>query len=183
MAYAMSGDFVLGDKSLIHIKTLQKVNAIGTELRAKTNTSLYISITNSSLDSNIKEHSKKISQKINNFYKNKSILIAIALDIEKMDIISTSNVANLIDEDKILNTYVIPFFVGHDKNSIISKHSAGVLNGYSQLAEDIADNKNIILENAIYSESKDFFDVFRILIYLIFFVIAILYIYNKIKKD
>jgi hypothetical protein len=183
MAYSMNGEFVITDKSLILDKTINKINQIGKELKEKTNVSLYICIKKKSLDKYIKIHTKLISEKIEDFYNQDSILISIALDITKMNILSTDKISYLVDEDKILNNYIVPFFVGHDKNSIESKYSAGLLNGYSQLAEDIADSRNIHLDSAIYSGSKDFFDAFRIFIYLTFLLIAILYIIRRFQRN
>lgn len=181
-ANANNTNFVLGDTSLILEKTKTKVNLIGDELSNKLNYKLYISITNKSLDNKIKNHIKLESEKIKNFYKENSILISIALDIKKVELISSVNIDSIIDKDDILNNYIIPFLVSYDKNTQISKYSAGILNGYSEVAESIANQKDIILDNAIYNGSKDFFDSFRYLIYGVFLFVGFFFLYTKFKN-
>jgi hypothetical protein len=174
--------FVLGNPSLILEKTKIKVNLIGDELSKKLNYKLYISITDKSLDKKIKNHIKLESQQIKNFYKENSILISIALDIKKVELISSIDISTLIDKNDILNNYIIPFLVSYDKNTQISKYSAGILNGYSEIAESIANKNDIILDNAIYNGSKDVFDSFRIAIYGIFFFVIFFFLYKKLKR-
>lgn len=175
-------NFVFADDGLILNKTRQKINLIGNELYKKTSFNVYIAIRKNSLDKKIKTHIKLQSEKIENFYKNDSILISIALDTRKVELLTSRDMSNLIDKDTILDDYIVPFLAGYDKNDLISKYSAGMLNGYSETAESIAEKNNVILENAIYSESKDFFDGFRIFVYSVFFGIIFFFIYIKFKK-
>ncbi len=175
-------DFVFADDGLLLNKTKEKMNLIGNELYEKTSFNLYIAISNKSLDEKIKTHIELQSKEIKNFYKNDSILISIALDIKKVELLTSRDMSNIIDKDTILDDYIVPFLAGYDKNDLISKYSAGMLNGYSEVAESVADNNKVILDNAIYSESKDFFDGFRIFVYSVFFGIIGFFLYLKFKK-
>jgi len=183
VTFAISNNFVLGDKSVILDKTVVKINQIGKELKDKTNVSIYISISKKALHPKIKDHLQEISKGIDSFVSNSTIIIGLALDIKKIAILSnlSDSDKDTFDNDDILNNYIIPFLVGRDKNSINSKYSAGLLNGYSQIAEVIAKKRGIVLDNAIYSGSKDFFDIFRTSIYAIFIFIVLLFIFIKIK--
>jgi len=175
-------NFVLGDSNLLVPKTIVKLNEIGNELYDKTKYNVYISIHNQALDTNIKNHMQKLKQTIADFDNENSILISIALDIHKIDLISSVDISGFVDKDDILNDYMIPFLAGHDKNSISSKYSAACLNGYSEVAEDIAKHKGIALNSAINNESKSFFDAFRTFMYIIFCIIAIAFVYTRVKK-
>ena len=174
-------DFVIGNKSIIFNKTIEKINLIGNELYQKSQYSIYLSLSNKALAPSIKSHSKIIAKNINGFYNKKSILISLALDIQKVEILFSDKNIN-INKDDILDNYIIPFLAGFDKNSLTSKYSAGFLNGYSQIAENIADSQNMILEHALYSESKTFFDNFRLFVYMVFFFIIFVFLYKKIKN-
>lgn len=180
--FSISDNFVLSNDSIILEKTVEKINSIGKELRDKTNISIYVSLNEKALGKDIKSHAKAISNGVDGLSGKDYALIAVALDIQKIDILSSNNIKHLIDKDKILDDYIIPFFVNKNKNTQMSKYSAGILNGYSQLAEDIADSKNITLKNAIYSNSKDFFDLFKILIYSIFLIAIVAFLYMKGRK-
>ena len=175
-------NFVFADDGLVLNKTKQKINLIGNELYKKTSFNIYIAIRKHSLDEKIKTHIKLQSEKIEDFYKNDSVLISIALDTKKVELLTSKDMSNMIDKDTILDDYIVPFLAGYDKNDLISKYSAGMLNGYSETAESIAEKNNVILENAIYSESKDFFDGFRIFVYSVFFGIIFFFLYIKFKK-
>ena len=180
--FANAKDFVFSDDKLILKKTEEKINLIGNELYKKTSFNLYIAIKNKSLNKQIKAHIKLQSKQIKNFYKNNSVLISIALDTKKVELLTSKDMSSFIEKDVVLDDYIIPFLSGYDKNDLISKYSAGMLNGYSEVAESIAKKHNIVLENAIYSESKDFFDGFRIFVYSVFFGIIFFFLYIKFKK-
>lgn len=183
VVFGLEISFVSDDTKLILPKTITKINQIGKELKDKTQVSIYISVSQKALDPKIKAHSKKIANKIDKFYLSQSILISLALDIQKIAIISSLPKKDAFDSDIILNDYIIPFLVGHDKNSVQSKYSAGLLNGYSQLAEDIAEKRNITLENTIKNGSKDVFDAIRIFVYIAIALLFGLILYRKFQKS
>jgi hypothetical protein len=174
-------DFVLGDKYLLLDKTIDKLNTIGNELYAKTNYNVYLSISNKALDNTIKKHIQKQKQKIPNFDNENSILISIALDISKIEMIASLNISKFVNRNDILDDYMIPFLAGYDKNSQSSKYSAASLNGYSEVAENIAVYKGVILDSAINNGSKNFFDGFRTFMYIIFCIIIVVFAYTRLK--
>ncbi len=175
-------NFVLGDEGLLLPKTIVKLNEIGNELYNKTKYNIYISIHNNALDKDIKKHIQKTKQQIPNFDNEESVLISIALDIKKIDLISSKDISGFVNKDDVLDDYMIPFLAGYDKNSLSSKYSAACLNGYSEVAENIAKHKGVVLQSAINNESKNFFDAFRSFMYIIFCIIAIAFVYTRFKN-
>ena len=181
-------NFVVQHDGVLLDKSVEKIEAIGKELDAKTGFRLYLSVVEDTHGSELKAFGEEQTARITGFDNEASVLIYLAKDIQKIDMaisqIASEKMQNKntpIDKDKILDKYIIPFLVSHDKNTDISKYSAGMLNGYSQLAEDIAKAHGVELEEAIQSESKNTMDIVRALVYSVFVFYLGFFIYTKIK--
>lgn len=173
----IQAQFVLDDTLLLS-KTSSKLESIGQELYNKSGISLFID-TKSSVNSDIISYSKSLTTTLNT---HSYILLTLISDIQKVDIIGDSNTLSIIDKDKILDKYIIPLLITKSKNSKQATYSAAMLNGYSQIAEDIAGNKNIELNTTIGSQSRNTFKFVRIFVYtLIFLTIFILFFKRKRK--
>lgn len=57
-----------------------------------------------------------------------------------------------------------------------------MLNGYADIADQIAASKNIILENSIGSQNRDTINIFRYLIYGSIILVIIVLIFRKFNK-
>ena len=73
------------------------------------------------------------------------------------------------DVGEVMNNYggvILPVISQRVKDgNVIKKYSVGMYNGYSQIAEEIAESRGIVLENAAGNGSKNFIDVIRVIFY------------------
>ncbi|MCF6341017.1 MAG: 3-dehydroquinate dehydratase [Sulfurimonas sp.] len=66
------------------------------------------------------------------------------------------------------------------KGEVLGKYSGSMFNGYADIAEQIADNKNIILENAIGNANKTSIMIVKVIFYGLILYGIVLYIKRKL---
>jgi uncharacterized membrane protein YgcG len=171
--------FILHNEGILTQKTSDKIEEIGAELKKKTGITVYLSAKKSLNKVNIVDYSKKLSSM---FKDNEHAILLFAQYEKKVDTIATSNVTSLFDKDSVLNDYTIPLIVSHDKNSENSRYNAGLLNGYSELCEQIAKSKSITLDSAIGDESSSIIGIIRTTIYSMIVIFTVYYFYLRIFR-
>lgn len=155
-----------------------KINDIVTELYTKTNVSIVVHLKEKLPDGNILNYEKNISSTLQKPY----VLIVFAGKEQKVDILVSDDLKNVIDKNKILNSYVIPILGAEDKNSLEARYSAAMLNGIAEIADEIAESKGIKLNSSIGSESKNFIQGLRVVFYGIIFGAIAIYAYMAYKR-
>lgn len=175
IASSLEASFILHNEGILTDKTAQKLETIGQEVKRKTGISLYISAKKNLGNKHITEYGKEMASLIDGPFA----LFIFAEYEKKIDIISSPDVGKLFNKDKVLNDYTIPIIAYVDKNSENSKYNAALLNGYSELAEEVADSKDVDLENAIGNESSNIVEILRVTIYGFLFIMGIFYLYRS----
>lgn len=159
-------NFILKD-DLIDNRAKDKIVEIGNEVKTKTGVNIYVYSTSSfNLDKDISTKDKI------DYIKN------YELDILKN--LETPYV--IIDKNEILDDYVVPLLASKDKNTVGSKVSASVLNGYAAVADKLADSKNIELESNIGNQGRVASTIWRVFIYFVLLSALLAYIYAILRK-
>jgi hypothetical protein len=172
---ASSGFFILKNEAIINPKSVQKINEIGSELKSKTAVNLFLVAKDSINNQTIVAFEKEVASTLVKPF----ILLAYAKEEKKVDIITSSKeLDEIVDKDDILDDYIIPILVSYDKNSEVSKSSAGLLNGYMEIADRVAGSKGIELESSFGSSNKVFNDVKRYIFYPIIIIGLLVYLYS-----
>ena len=175
-SFAMQKTYIINHSGLIDNRAYEKINTIGKEVLEKINVEIYLDVKGNNgidLNQNIKQRiplmnniEKKMIESIKKITKHKFIILTIALDQQYANILFSNNeLKKIIDRDDILDGYVIPLLVAKDKNTLKSKVSAAVLNGYAQIGDVLAKNKNIELKSSIGSEGKITASIWKVFIY------------------
>jgi hypothetical protein len=165
--------FIIKHDGLIDERAQAKINEIGTELREKTNTNVYVFIMESNGINPDNKRSIRIKQMrefdkriINNLeVKNNYAVLVLSINQAYANILLSKNMVSVIDKDDVLDGYVIPLLASKDKNSLFSKTSAALLNGYAQIADSIASSKHITLKSSIGNVGKTTSSIWRVFIY------------------
>lgn len=165
--------FILKGSDIINQKANFKMLEIGLEVKAKTQTSIYVyAVKSFGLDPKLTFKQKKeaihnIKQKIiqdNNLTKSYAMIIYADKD-KYVTIINSKNLDGKIDGDDILDGYIIPLVASFDKNSKLAKITAGLFNGYAEVADEVANAYNVKLETNISSDNKTISDIWRPMMY------------------
>ena len=165
--------FILKHDGLLDQRAQDKINQVGLEVKSKLKTNIYIYIIeNNGIDMDISREKRII--KIREFDKKilrdlKGSFAVLILSIDQMyaNILLSEDLKDKIDKRDILDGYVIPLLASKDKNTLFAKTSAASLNGYAQIADSLAELKNIKLESSIGSEGKIASTIWRVFMYFI----------------
>ena len=147
-------NFILKD-DLIDNRAKDKIVEIGNEVKTKTGVNIYVYSTSSfNLDKDISTKDKidYIKNYELNILKNLEtpyVIITISLEDTHVNLYYSDTLEKIIDKNEILDDYVVPLLASKNKNTVGSKVSASVLNGYAAVADKLADSKNIELESNI----------------------------------
>lgn len=185
---SFAGNFIINDENLIDIRAKDKIIEIGEEAKAKLGVNLYVYATSSlGLEKNIstkdkieyiKTFEKNIVEKLENPY----VLLTISLEDTHVNLYRSDSLNKIINKDDILNGYVVPLLASKDKNTVASKISAAVLNGYAAVADKIADSKDIKLESSIGNQGRVASTIWRVFIYTILLTALLAFIYAVLRK-
>jgi hypothetical protein len=180
--------YILTHDGLIDYRAQDKILQIGDETKAKLGVNLYVDIKEDNgidpqekRDIRISLMKVKESKLVSNLPK-PYVVLTISINQLYSNILYSDDMKNIIDRDDILDNYVIPLLASKDKNSLFAKTSAATLNGYAQMADSIADSKDITLESSIGSEGKTASSIWKVFMYTIVLTGLILYTVVILKE-
>ena len=180
--------FILEGKELIDPRTIQKIDEMGKELFEKTGVNVYIYIKKTYLDTEIKDKKEKFlrikeyEQNILKSMERPYVMISMAVDDVYVNILNSSDLDSIIKRDNILDRSIVPILASHGKNPLYTKVSVALLNGYGEIADEVAMNlKGITLDSSIESGASTFKAFWRYFMYVLVFLGLFAYIYAMTK--
>jgi len=180
--------FILEGKELIDPRTIQKIDEMGKELFEKTGVNVYIYTKKSYLSKDVKDKKerylliKKLEDNLLTKVKSPYVLISVAVDDMHINLFNSEDLNSIIDKDRILDRIIIPILVSKDKNSVYSKLSVALLNGYGELVDIVAmEKKGIKLDSSIESGASAFKNFWRYLMYFLVLTGLFAYFYAMRK--
>lgn len=185
-----AGNFILSDDDLIDPRAKQKINEIGSEVKAKLGTNVYI-YAKESLDLNENISRKEKFEIIKNLEKEiipalekPYVLLSMSVEDMYVNLLFSDNLEKVVDKDDVLNGYVIPLLASKDKNTLLAKVSASMLNGYSAIVDSLSENKKIKIESnaEIGNQGKVSSTIWRVFMYTLIVTSLILYTYAVLRK-
>jgi len=179
--------FVLKGKENIDPRAIYKIDMMGKELYDRTGISVYLYAVNrygKSSFSNMKEKISYIKDFEHNITKNLTppyVVLTLSLDDTHVNILASSDVASMLDKDKILDRHIIPLLASKDKNSLYAKVSAAMLNGYASIVDSIAKENGFELKSSIGSQGEVASTIWRVFMYSVVVIGLILYTYAVLR--
>ena len=189
---ANENPFILKHDGLIDKRAQDKILEIGTELKSKLNTNVYLYIIeNNGIDIKSGENrAKEFRAFENNILKSINIksnyaVLVMAIDQTFINIKLSKNLENVVDKKDIIYEYIVPLLASKDKNTLFAKTSAASLNGYAQIADSIAASKDVKLDSSIGSGGKTAGTIWKVMMYslVLFGIAAYAVIVMKQRKE
>ncbi len=165
--------YILKNDTLHNPKAIELIEKMGDELVKKTGIHAYILTTNEKfpVGANLVEYSQQFKSKMQEPY----ILYLFAPNAEitkkteitgRVGIIPSSpELKKLYDYDDVRDAGLDVITV-KDKNSIDDKYTIGLVQAYSELADDIAQAKGVKMTTTIKNDTRIFIDGFKIILYI-----------------
>jgi len=184
--------FVLKDDTL-KPQAIELIDKMGNELLSKTNINAYVLTSNEAfpIGFNLVEYAKKYEAKMNAPYV-LYIFAPKALITEKSEITgrvgiipSSPAIKELYDYSAIRDAGLDVITV-KDKNSIEDKQNIGVVQAYSELADNIADAKDIELTTTFPNDTRTIISVLEVILGFGLILVTWIYLIRPIvmrKKD
>ena len=172
---ALGANFVINNDEILSQKVSVKLNEIGSELYTKSGINLVVSVyKDGELEALFKE------QNLSSPYA----FLLLIKDKKKVEIFADANTSKLFNKEQILSVNpesgtIIPILVSKNGKDV---YNAAILNGYADIAEQIASNLNLQLESSVGNSNKTTLNFLRFFIYglVAFFIIVIFY--KKVKN-
>lgn len=172
---ALGANFVINNDEILSQKVSLKLNEIGSELYTKSGINLVVGVyKNGELEALFKE------QNLSSPYA----FLLLIKDKKKVEIFADSNTSKLFNKEQILSVNpesgtIIPILVSKNGKDV---YNAAILNGYADIAEQIASSLNLQLESSVGNSNKTTLNFLRFFIYglVAFFVIVVFY--KKVKN-
>lgn len=172
--------FVFNEEKILDVRAEQKMEEIGNELFSKSGVKVYLIAKKSGNGENIITYEQNFAQNLTPPYA----ILTLFWEDQKVDIYHSLALGKEFDKEAMLSPMpwrgtIIPLLTGKKKDVSVS---AALLNGYADLAEQIADYRKITLKSAIGSSNKNIIGVFRLLIYGFLGVMILLMIKKRMTK-
>ena len=181
-------NYIITDDGLIDNRAKEKILQIGNEVKSKLGVNIYLYVKGTlGIEPNtptkdkiqfIKSYEENIIKNLENPY----VILTVSLEETHVNLYFSDSLKNIIDKNDILNGYVVPLLASKDKNTLPSKISAASLNGYSAIADALANSKNIVLESNIGNEGKVSSTIWRVSVYFLVISGLLAYTYAVLKK-
>lgn len=185
---ASTNFFVLSNDAVIDQRAAAKIAEIGTEVKAKLNVNIYVygkktfGVPEKTPTAQKIEYIKKYESKLLEKLQKPYVLLTVALDEVHVNLITSEKLNKLIDKNEILNGYVVPLLASKDKNTLFSKTSAAILNGYAAIGDTLAEEKGIKLESSIGSAGKTAGTIWKTFMYFLVLGGLFFYVYAILKR-
>ena len=142
----LNANYLINDH-LISPKAANLIEKMASELSEKSSINAYLIATNDKIKRGVSVYD--YIKKYNSSLKKPYVAIVFAPNSKRMHIIaSNKELLNSLDKDKILD-YAIKIIASKDSNSLQSKYDVGLVQAFSEMADEIAKTKGVKLKNTI----------------------------------
>lgn len=180
-----SQNFVLQNQGeILNPKSINFIEKLSSELSEKTGIALYVAVREELVGENAKEARVAWKEEILSSLKAPYGVIFFVKSHKKIDIVLNPEIKG-IDSSEIITEYMVPILM-QEKGLPNPKVSASILNGYAQLADEIAESKKVSLENNLIVDKSGSKNLVRYSIYVMLAIMltitALIYVFGRKKK-
>ncbi len=160
-----------------------EVNKISNELAKKTGIKIFVIATNDKLPANMVEYTKKYDTNLTKPY----VIFVFAPTTKRVGLISSNEeISSLYDSDEVKEQSIRVVRDTNDGNSDEDKYNIAILQSVSELADQIANSKNVKMTTTIPNETHYIVNVLRVLIWggalAVFWIFGGQKLFNRIFK-
>jgi len=179
---------------LLKLEAQKRIEQMGQELQEKTGVSLYLIATNEHFEEryNLVAHAKQYEANMSKPYV-LFIFAPYATITQKSEakgrvgiIPSSDEIKSYYDADAVRDA-TINIIAVKDSNTEEDKFNVGVLQGYSELADEIATSKGVMLKSIIPDDIGVIVTILRVLVYsgtlILLWIFVLKPAYRRIKND
>ncbi len=175
----LSASVFLKNEGIVDKRAVEKMEIMGKELKEKTGVNTYVIAVKTFNGISIKQYEQNISKKL----KQPFILLTLARDDMKVDIVHSGDMSKRFDKDGVLSPYpqsgtILPILASKKGND---KYSAALLNGYGDIVDQVSQSYGIKLKSSIGNANKTVINILKVIFYTLLLLSIGVIIYKKRK--
>ncbi|KIM06725.1 MAG: hypothetical protein KU38_12415 [Sulfurovum sp. FS08-3] len=162
-SHVLNANNILKD-DFLSIQARPIVQDIIVEAKQKLGVHIYVISSNEKLEQNVNlfEYVKAYESNLSKPY---AVLVFVPRSMRVGLIPSSSDIASLYNANDV-KAALIDVVASADKNKLEDKYNIGIVQGVSELAEQIAKSKGVVLTKVIPNDTKEVINVFRYIVYI-----------------
>ncbi|MBN2824264.1 MAG: hypothetical protein JXQ76_02985 [Campylobacterales bacterium] len=162
-SHTLYANTILKD-DFVSIQAKSIVNDIIVETKEKLGINIYLISSNEKLDANANlfEYVKAYESNLSKPY---TILVFVPRSLRVGVIPSSSEIGSLYNANDVKSA-LIDVVASADQNKLEDKYNIGIVQGVSELADQIAHSKGIVLTKVIPNDTKEVVNIFRYIVYI-----------------
>ena len=163
LTFSLSANYLINDH-LISPKAGDVIEKIGSELSQKTGVHAYVIASNDRLEkrANLYEYVKKYVTKLREPW----VALIFLPNNKRLGILVSDPKMKGWYEDGAVKRYAIDILGSADSNSQQSKYDVAMVQAYSELADELAQHKGVVLEHTIKNEGQWLIKIITWMVYL-----------------
>ena len=173
-----ASSYVLENQNQILDKTVGFIDVLSNEVFEKTGVSIYLVALDSLNNKPIKEVESYYLQNLKSPY----ILLFFVRKDKKIDIITDEKSNVMFDKNSVYWDYIVPLIPKKDDEINIQSISAFLLNGFVDIADNVAYFNNVSLEHGYLKRDVAVQSGVRLVLYIMLFILLILFVYVYLRK-
>lgn len=173
-----ANSYILENKNQILDKTAGFMNILSSEVFEKTGVSIYVVALDSLNNKPIKEVESYYLQNLKSPY----VVLFFVKNDKKIDIITDDKSNEMFDKNSVYWDYIVPLIPKKDEEINIQSVSAFLLNGFVDIADNIASFYDVSLEHGYLKRDFVVQSGVRLVLYIMLFVLLVLFVYVYLRK-
>jgi len=179
----LNASFVLRNDIGLNEGAIAQVDRIGQELYELTGVEAFVVATNENLD-----RGKSAYDLIENYTDESKdqIFLLLAPKSQRIHVLSKNEYLDKGVNKSKATSFAIGVIAARDKNSIVDKYAVGVVQSYSEIADQIGDLKGVTLSTTLPNSTQNTVDFLRIIVYiglaLILYAMLLRPFINRLKQ-
>jgi hypothetical protein len=183
LPFALQAKYVAVNELALNGKAIEKIASMGSELEEKTGVIAQVIATSDTIGRGRSLYDYAADAVTPD--PNKLVLI-VAPKSKRIGVVAfDKTLEEGLDKDSIYD-YTIGVIATKDDENTIEKYNVGIVQGYSELADQIAEKNNIQLNNTIANDTTNTIDILRVIVYagtaVILYAMLIRPILNRKKR-
>lgn len=178
LSASLNAAIVLQNDQILKEEAVNKIESIGAELYDKTGVTLTLAGLETLGGVSLAQKSSEFTKNLKNPY----VFLILAKQEHKVEIYASSDAEALFDKEQVLSPYpregtILPILAGKKGNI----YGAALLNGYADIAEQIAKSKGVELKDSIGNTNKIVLNIIRFMVYGSIVLVFCVYLYYRFK--
>jgi len=180
LPFLLSASSAILKDELLKPQATQLIETMATELFEKTGIHGYVVATNDPFPRGVSmfEYLEKFEHNLSKPY----IVFIFAPHDERLGIIPSSDVLKYLYNPKKVKDAAIGVIATHDSNSLEDKYNVAIVQGFSELADQIASAKGVNLETTIPNETQIVVWILRVIIWTGSILVLWIFVARPLRK-